>query len=116
VDAAIAAGVQRGQIRRVGEFLWPAGTIPLVPRGASPEGALREISHVPDEEIARAITEILERAFSLSPNDLIVQSARVFGFQRAGQDIRGRILKVARAMYKAGIVDFKGERVQLGRS
>jgi hypothetical protein len=115
IEKAIASGIRRGRIRKVGAFLWPAEDIEVIPRGATPDGILREIGHVPDDEIARAISAVLERAFSLSPEDLVVQSSRVFGYRRAGPDIRARMLAVARAMYNAGTVDFKGGRVQLVR-
>jgi very-short-patch-repair endonuclease len=116
IEKAIASGIRRGRIRKVGAFLWPAEDIEVIPRGATPDGILREIGHVPDDEIARAISAVLERAFSLSPEDLVVQSSRVFGYRRAGPDIRARMLAVARAMYNSGMVDFKGGRVQLVRS
>jgi very-short-patch-repair endonuclease len=115
VATATGIGVRSGRIREVGAFLWPAEDIEVVPRGPALDGTLREISHVPDDEIAQAISAILERAYSLSPDDLAVQSSRVFGFQRTGSEIRDRILSVARAMYKAGALDYKGDRVQLIR-
>jgi len=116
IEEATAIGVHQGRIRRNGAFLWPSRVIEVVPRGPATDGTLREISHIPDDEIAQTISAILGRALSLSPDDLVFQTSRVFGFRRAGQDIRERILSVARAMYGAKILDYKGDRVQLVRT
>ena len=116
VNAAILNGIRSGRIRRAGEFLWPAREVSIAPRrGVAAEGTLRDIEHVPDEEIVQAITAILQRAYSLSPDDLVFQASRVFGFQRAGHDIKARILAIARGMYRVGIVEYKGARIQISR-
>jgi hypothetical protein len=79
------------------------------------DGTTREIAHVADEEIERAIVLILERALSLSPDELIFRSSRVFGFQRAGRDIRDRISSVMETMTQSGTIQLMTDRVQLGR-
>ena len=116
VDEGIAYGRRRGRIRQVGAFLWPAGNIEVVPevvpRGAAPDGTLRDIAHVPDEEIVQAISMILNTALSLSPDELAVQTARAFGYHRTGSDIRARILEIVDWMHKSNVLEIKGDRMQ----
>jgi hypothetical protein len=112
VDEGIAYATRRGRIRRDGSFLWPVRDVEVVPRGATPYGTPRDFTHVPDEEIARAISMILDAALSLSTEELAVQTARVFGYQRTGTDIRTRILAIVDGMHTANALEIKGERVQ----
>ena len=115
IEHATRFGVQRGRIRKDGEFLWPMNGSDIVPRRASEDGEMRQIAHIADKEIAAAVQAILDRAMSLTPDELVIQAARVFGYQRTGPDIRARILTVARGMHRDGSVDFRDGRIQVGR-
>jgi hypothetical protein len=115
IDEATDLGVRRGLIRKQGSFLWPATERELKPRGESDSGELRVIAHVPEEEIAIVLQAVLARAMSLGPEELVQQTARVLGYQRAGQDIRARILTVARGLHKHGTIDFRDGLIQVGR-
>jgi hypothetical protein len=79
------------------------------------DGTSREIAQIPDEEIEQAIVAILERAFSLSLDELTLQAARLFGFQRTGREIRERILAVVDSVAMSGNIQVTEDRVQLGR-
>jgi very-short-patch-repair endonuclease/DNA polymerase III delta prime subunit len=116
IDKATNLAIQRGCIRRSGAFLWPMQLGKLLPRGIGEGGELRQIAHIPDEEIEAALEMILERAMSLTPEELVVRASRVFGYQRTGGDIRDRIMGVARTMYQKRHLDFQDGRVQLNRS
>jgi hypothetical protein len=115
VGEATAFAIRRGQIRQEGVFLWPAGAIEVVPRGLAEDGTGRAIEHVPDEEIEQVIVAVLEGALSLTPDELVTRSARTFGFQRTGRDIRERILAVMETMISAGLIQSRSDRVQVGR-
>lgn len=115
IEEATDLCVRRGLIRKQGSFLWPAIERELTPRGASDDGEVRVIAHVPEEEIALVLQAILTQAMSLTPDDLIQQTARVLGYQRVGQEIRARILTVARGLHKNGTINFRDGLVQVGR-
>jgi hypothetical protein len=51
----------------------------------------REIQHIPSEEIELAMILIMRVAFSLTEEELIVQTARLYGFQRIGNNINTRL-------------------------
>ncbi|MCB1506938.1 MAG: DUF3320 domain-containing protein [Hyphomicrobiaceae bacterium] len=115
ITRATEVGIQLGQIRQQGDFLWPALTREVHPRSAAENGEMRTIDQIPAEEIASAVRTILSHAFSLETDELLSQTARVFGFQRVGADIRARILSVARQLYVDQEVVYKEDRVQLLR-
>jgi very-short-patch-repair endonuclease len=115
IEEATQLAVHRGQVRKKNAFLWPLDEREIVPRRASEDGDVRQIAHIPDEEIARALRAILARAMSLTPDELVMQGARAFGYQRTGPDIRAKLLRVAREMHQTGSVDFRDGRIQVGQ-
>nr|MDP9473679.1 DUF3320 domain-containing protein [Chloroflexota bacterium] len=100
MEQAISVAVQQGRIKQQGGFLWPSLKIDVVPRGAASDGAIRDISHVADEEILRGITLVLEHAFSLTQDELVVQTSRLFGYQRTGSDINRRLREMVQVALK----------------
>ena len=115
ISAGTDTGVRVGTIRRQGDFLWPAESREVKPRCSATNGETRTIDQIPEEEIASAVRSILGHAFSLETDELLSQTARVFGFQRVGPDIRARILGVARQLYADKEVLYKEDRLQLVR-
>ncbi len=105
----------QGRVRRTGRFLWPASQIEVVPRGPAPDGPPREIEHVPDEEIVRGMALLLEHAFSLTEDELVTRTARLFGYQRTGADIDRRLRATIRQAERSRWIEAQGERYQLRR-
>ncbi len=74
-----------------GTFLWTSSQDPKafaifrVP--GETEVSRRSANDLPPQEIATAAARVLEQNVSLPLNDLIRETARVFGFQRAGQNV-----------------------------
>ena len=80
------AAERNGTISLRGDFLWPSDmTEPSVRSGG------RSIEEIAIEEIEQAILLSLRDAFGMRRNDLIVQTARLFGFKSTGSSIAGRI-------------------------
>jgi very-short-patch-repair endonuclease/DNA polymerase III delta prime subunit len=116
VEEAIRIAVHHGNVRREGKFLWSSnGSHTPIPRGPSSDGTLREIAHIPTEEILSAMVLLVERAFSLSPDELISRTARIFGFQRTGSEIRLRLELIARLAAKDGELELRDGRYQRPR-
>ncbi|MGB2822659.1 MAG: DUF3320 domain-containing protein, partial [Phycisphaerae bacterium] len=85
------------------EFIWPAGmTQPPVRRRDEADDDIRNIDLICAEEIARAARLLLEAQFGMGRDDLIVQAARLLGFQHTGARIQERIGEVIRRELKAG--------------
>jgi len=88
-------------------FLWPDDLEPAAYRafrlpGGSAE-ARREATDIPPEEIANAAQHLLGQHISLPLDDLVRETARLFGYQRTGQRVepamrRGIALLLTRQM------------------
>lgn len=115
VSGAIGSAIRQGNITARGEFLWPAYPVEIVPRGPEPNGTLRTVTHIAGEELERAMTLLLERSFSLSENELVIQTARLFGNQRTGSEISRRVRDVLNGAAQRGIIEKRANRYQLPR-
>jgi hypothetical protein len=79
-----------------GHFLWPTDLQEVsvrVPVPSVPESK-RIIEHIPPEEIENAIKLIAQYALGISVESLIVETAKVFGFNRAGEKSKKRIYEI----------------------
>jgi hypothetical protein len=59
-----------------------------------------------------AITSVLAEAVAISPDELAVETARRFGFDRTGQDLKQEIDRQVKALMKAGKIVFDGEAIR----
>ena len=92
---------------QAGEFLWP---IPIDPAGyatfrvpdANGRGA-RPVEDVPLEEIANAAVHILEHHLSAPLDELVRETARLFGCKRLGRVVDERIRKGIEGLVARGI-------------
>ena len=117
VQAAIHSAILRcresGKAEVLGDFVWPA-PIPEVqirtPQEGTPE-THRPISYVPSEEIQATLIKIVESAVGISREDLIVQTARIFGWNRTGEAIRGRLLEVIETLLATGKLQAKDQMI-----
>ncbi len=113
MESAISAAAHQGRIRVQGQFLWPSFELEVVPRGPALDGTIRNVDHIADEEIVRGMVFVLDYAFSLTEDELVVQTARLFGYLRTGSDINRRLREMVRATLKTGLIEVRGERYQL---
>ncbi len=82
-----------------GNFLWPPELQEVqarVPVPGVPESK-RKPEHIPPEEIENAMTTIAQYALGISAESLIVETAKVFGFNRSGEKSR----KIFSDIYKS---------------
>lgn len=101
------------QVDILGDFVWPT-PIPEVrirrPQEGNPE-THRPIGYVPSEEIEAALIKIVESAVGISREDLIVHTARIFGWNRTGEAIKVRILEVVKALLAKGRLQAKDQMI-----
>jgi len=74
---------------------------------------VRTAGQVPDIEIRNALTNLLTDAGTVSHDDLMTATARIFGWNRRGQDITVRLEWVLRRMRESGTVRIEGGSVRL---
>ena len=69
---------------------------------------IRPIEYISDDEIALALTTIANQSFGITPDALIIETARVYGFKRTGGKISATIQKV----YDQLVADGKVKEVE----
>jgi len=102
---AIQSALRNGRIVKRGDFYWSLLTDEVKVRAASSNGSLRGIDHIAGEEILGAFEIVLNLAMSLTHDELIQRTARLFGYQRTGTDIQRRL----DAMIRLALVNEKLE-------
>lgn len=82
-------------------------------RRSLPGSPDRNIEYIAQEEIEEAIKLVLDGAFGVEVSALVLETARIFGFEKTGVKIRQSILKALNALETKSIVRISDERVQL---
>ncbi|MFW5949824.1 MAG: DUF5797 family protein [archaeon] len=95
VKRAFESGVNtlksQNKIYQHGEFLWPKRTVLDFKVRVNTESATRSIDEIPKEEIAKAIAVLLEEGGSMTRDDAILETTRLFGYKRRGKRIQQRV-------------------------
>lgn len=73
----------------------------------------RNIEHISMKEIEGAMKLVLVGVFGVEIPALILETARIFGFEKTGAKIRQRMLEAIKSLEKQGVVRVSDERVQL---
>ncbi|WP_438033671.1 DUF3320 domain-containing protein [Sorangium sp. So ce204] len=98
-----------------GDFVWRADQAYdtwSTFRGPASTGEPRPAEIVPPEEIAAAAAWLLSRSLSTTRDDLIRETARLFGIQRAGAKVSERIAVGIELLKKSGRCAMEGERIE----
>ena len=82
-------------------------------RRSLPGSPDRNIEYISQEEIQEAIKLVLAGAFGVEVSALILETARIFGFEKTGAKIKQSILKALNSLEEKNIVRISDERVQL---
>lgn len=107
----------RLQITDAGEFLWPKELDPANYAGfrvpdSDGRGA-RQADDLPLEEIGNAAVHLLEHHMSAPLDELVRETARLFGFRRVGRVVEDRIRKGIDGLIERGIARLDGEMATL---
>lgn len=89
------------RVVRKGEFIFPAGyqTIPVrLPNS-------RKIQHISIEELAEAMYRIMQTCVGTTRNALSAETTRVYGFNRAGQNISLAMSEAVDLLIKTGRIE-----------
>ena len=65
---------------------------------------IRPIEYICDSELALALTTIAKHSFGISPENLITETARAFGFKRTGGNISFNLKRVYEKLLLDGII------------
>ena len=106
IEEGVKEAIRSGAVARDGRFAearfvrLPDGD--AVPRRPRPGASARRIEHVADSEIAAGLLLTAQRLYGAGRDDLIVETARQFGYDRTGSVIRQRIGRVVDALLREG--------------
>lgn len=98
-----------------GDFVWRADQAYetwCTFRGPASTGEPRPAEFVPPEEIAAAAAWLLSRSLSTTRDDLVRETARLFGIQRVGTKVSDRMLVGIGLLLKSGRCSMDGDRIE----
>ena len=117
VESVCYEAQDRGMIQERNGFLWPVpipqDIVVRVPVEGRPESQ-RKIEHIPSEEIYRAMQLVAEEAIGISRENLIQETARLFGFQRSGENVHSRLEECLEVCLEQQKMVMTGENITLG--
>jgi very-short-patch-repair endonuclease len=96
-----------------GDFLWPQGLDPRAWRAFRyPAEGSRDLDTVCPEEVANAAAWVLSRGLSMSQDDLVRETARVFGLAGVTAKARARFAEAVPVLVATGRAALDGERLR----
>jgi hypothetical protein len=96
VKEALNLLIVKQKVKVKGNFLWPPELQDVQARVPVPDvpESKRKLEHIPAEEIENAMKTVAQYALGISADSLIAETAKVFGFIRAGEKSRKRFSDV----------------------
>ena len=106
IEEAAADCAARGQLKRQGEFLYPASEREVVVRVPDPKDRATEraIEHIAPEELQAGMRLLLRQGGGLGEEALLAQTARLFGFAKLGDNLRRRLQESLEELQKQDAV------------
>jgi len=80
--------------KKQSEFVVVSQNCQCTPRGALRDGTVRNVDQLCDQEIAEGILRVVRAMVGASKDEVIITTARAFGYARTGQQVEGRIADV----------------------
>jgi very-short-patch-repair endonuclease len=114
----VVAGLKQlsrdGSVIQQGEFWSATGrSLSLVRRRRNVALSLRRASMIAPAEYQLAISTVITEAISITRNDLLTETARLFGFDRTGPDIKEAIGNETDSMIREGRLRLDGNVLRL---
>ena len=87
------------------DFLWPDPDRLDFKVRVNTDSASRSIDKIPTQEIAKAVALLLEEGGRMTMDDLILETTRLFGYQRRGDRIEERIEEAVTLLRRLNTID-----------
>jgi very-short-patch-repair endonuclease len=106
IEEAAADCAGKGQLRRQGDFLYPAAEREVAVRVPDPKDRATEraIEHIAPEELQAGMRLLLRQGGGLGEEALLAQTARLFGFAKIGDNLRRRLQESLEELHKQDAV------------
>ncbi|MBP3886763.1 MAG: DUF559 domain-containing protein, partial [Cellulosilyticum sp.] len=99
VDYVLANNLRK-EIGTEEEFYFMKQDRKVVPRIAKQDDELRSIKHISTEELGEGMLRIVNKSYGIHKEDLLVATARAFGYNRKGANITQAVEKAYRYLLK----------------
>jgi len=106
---------KRNKVHEHGEFLWPALDELEFDIRINTDSATRLIDEIPLEKIAKAITVVLQEGGAIKEDNIVLETTRLFGYQRRGSRIKTRISEALSLLDEEGLIT-TGDRTTLNET
>ncbi len=115
VSKAIKLAARGKRLLQKNGFLWKDTNLSVQPRRPMQNGDARPIEEVAIEELAAAAEWVLRHEYGLPRESLVRETARVMGYDRTGDNVRGRIETAIDWLLAEGKVAVYGGQVVLAK-
>ena len=95
-----------------GNFLWPPLEELEFDVRVNTDSATRTIDEIPLAEVAKAITVVLQEGGEIEEDDLVLETTRLFGYQRRGTRIKTRISEALGLLKEKSLIT-TGDKIAL---
>jgi len=115
VRAGLKSLSRNASVVRDGEFWSAVGRdLTAVRNRRNAALPLRRAAMIAPTEYQLAISTIISEAVAISRGDLVVETARLFGFDRTGSDLKEAIDQQCETLIKMGRLHLDGDVLRLG--
>jgi hypothetical protein len=115
LNMAILAGEGEGVLKRRSGFLWPIGMNKAPVRVPQGDSGVRPVEQIAPEELSEAAYICVKAALSLDEDDLIKQTAWLFGLHATSTAVK-RIRMAIRPLIETGRLEQRGGKIRLPHS
>ena len=117
IRAVADQAVSNGKISRSGNFMWRGDhdQVPLRRRDKLPVG-MRKIQLISPEEIGAALFHAVQVSHGIDEDGVITEAVRIFGFRRAGPDIRSSFENILHRLVEDGVLEYQGKHLHRGKT
>lgn len=102
----------QGKVYEQDGYLWPPRDVVDFSIRVNTESSSRSIDEIPTEEIAKGVALLLREGGDMEADDVVLETTRLFGYQRRGSRIEERIEQAIELLREKGVVT-TNEKVSL---
>lgn len=100
-----------GKIDNRNCFYWPKGEKRVIVRIPKGDDGFRPIKYICTEELAKAMYEISKDSYGIKQRDLIIATARLFGYRRIGSEITESMEAAIQYLLNTRLINIYEEKI-----
>jgi very-short-patch-repair endonuclease len=112
IRVTLNRAIKKANVLFDGEFLRASNKSDVRVRRPA-NGFTRPVAQISDDEFRLAITNLVTDAVGISQDDVVARVSAIFGWQRAGADIRARAQRAIAQLIKDGAISDRGAGLRM---